>query len=106
MKKLENEITKRGFDYKLVKRTDKIALYELWTRGKDVLLAGHEVFLIIIAPAKTMEIKKVIEHLPEREMFPPDSAFGVTAWSVGIDPKRALKRYNELKEQYINHQTS
>lgn len=100
MKKLEKEITKRGFDYKMVKRTEKIALYEMWTRGKDVMLAGHEVFLVIVAPPKIMEIKKVVEHLPERELFPADSAFGVTAWSVGTDPERALKRFNELKKQY------
>jgi hypothetical protein len=90
MRKLESEIKTNGHLYKQIDRTQNTAIYSQHT--KDGQLAGHEVFIIKIG--KETEINGTL--IPERELYPKNEDFGKTAWSVGIDKIRALKRFKEI----------
>lgn len=90
MRKLSTTVSKNGFDYKQVDRNDFKAIYSQHT--KDGILIGHEVFIIKVG--KEAEIFGTI--VPEREKFPSDNDFGVTAWSVGKDLGAAMSRYNSI----------
>ena len=95
MKKLDKEIRKNGFTYKQIDRTPTTALYSQYT--KDETLAGHEVFHI-----KTIKERIMFgTAIPAHEKFPSDRDFGITAWSVGIDPEHARERYLQLSEQKV-----
>lgn len=90
MKKLDKEIKKNGFTYKQIERNPTTALYAQYTNAGQ--LAGHEVFHI-----KTIKERIMFGMvIPAHEKFPADRDFGITAWSVGIDKTRALKRFKEI----------
>lgn len=91
VERLANTLTTNGHNYKLIQRTDTKAIYEQKTKAG--LLAGHEVFEIIVLPAG-----KVFEKdYSAREHYPSASDFGVTAWSTGIAIEQAVKKYNQLQ---------
>lgn len=91
MKKLSNVVNKNGFVYNLIKRNDFKAIYSQHTI--DGKLIGHEVFRIQIGK----EAELFGKLIPEREKFPADNDFGVTAWSIGADLDKAMERYEGLK---------
>lgn len=76
MEKLSTRISKNGFLYTLIKRTETKAMYE--QRTKDGLLISHEVFKVKVI--KEGEVFGTVQ--PEHEKFPSNEDFGVTAWSV------------------------
>lgn len=90
MRKLDRSVRKNGFHYNLIERTSNKAIYSQGFEGKII---GHEVFKIEVVK-ETVLFGKAI---PEREKFPSDNDFGVTAWSCGMDLDKAMQRYNELE---------
>lgn len=90
MEKLKEEVKKNGFTYRQIVRSDNVALYE--QIDNQGILAGHELFKIKVMPAGDV----FGTMMPEREIMPKDADFGVTAWSVGISPARAILKYAEL----------
>ena|ERR1700723_3931814 len=91
MKQLEKTITRKGFLYTQIDRTDEKAIYsQHYIDGGQLI--GHEIFYIKIQ--KEGEFKGI--HFEEKEHFPNDNDFGVIAWSVGKDLERAMKKYDNL----------
>jgi len=90
MRKLENTYNKKGFTYNLIARTDNKAIYNQYD-GYGHLI-GHECF--IVQTVNETEAFGVV--FPAREKYPTDNDFGVTAWSVGRDIKRAMEKYNAI----------
>jgi len=90
MNVLDNEIRKNGFNYKLLKRTEKFAMYSQWDGDK---LIGYEIFKIKIQPAKTVLNK----DFPEKERFPNNEAFGYWAWQAR-SRSRAEEIYLQIKQ--------
>jgi hypothetical protein len=81
MKKLQETIKYKGFDYTRVYENDQYYIYEQKLKGDNI---GFEVF------------KKKINTLYNCESWPSDKAFGLWAWST-----RKLE-----KAKYIaNHDT-
>lgn len=91
MRKLEQQLTKNKFLYTQLDRTDKVAIYE--QKHPEAGVVSYEVFKIRIAKESVMFGVTV----PEKESFPSDEAFGVTAWSIR-DKERAFKRFKELAD--------
>lgn len=90
MRKLDSSVRKNGYTYNLIERNDFKAIYSQHLVCGKVI--GHEVFKIQIGKESELFGKLI----PEREKFPSDNDFGVTAWSVGVDLNKALSRYNQL----------
>jgi hypothetical protein len=90
MKKLQEEYSKNGYHYKLVRRDDKKALY---SQSYDNIMVGYEVFKIRIQRARFSQI--IGTYIPAHERFPSDSDFGRSAW-VFIDLYDALIRYDNI----------
>lgn len=86
-KKLPNEISKNGYLYKLVQRTEGKAIYK---QTYNNTLVGYEVFKIRIQCARYSQI--LGRSIPECERFPCNEDFGRTAWSFR-DIESALIRY-------------
>lgn len=89
MRKLEAEIKTNGHIYRLLKRDERKAIYEQHT--KDKKLVSYEVFKIRIGKEKKLNDTVI----PERELFPRDKDFGVTAFSIS-KLNDALSKYNKL----------
>ena len=71
-------------------RTQKAAIY------KEADSDMWEVFLIKISKASTIETGGKPTELPDREILPSDSDFGVSAWSFN-NHDDALNKFNEIK---------
>ena len=100
MKILLKEFKKRGFNFKQLKRTDKVAMYLQSLNGKDV---GIEVFKIIVANDYELGGTKI----EGGEMYPGDSAFGWSAWSIPIidcfssSLSKAEVRFKSLNDENV-----
>ena len=82
MKTLLENIRRNGFDYNLVERNNKSAIYE---QKIGNFLVSYEVFKI---KHKKGSVKLNIE---DYEGFPVDEDFGKTAWSV-----KSLEKAKEI----------
>jgi hypothetical protein len=94
IKPLPETKNKNGCHYKLVKRTEKTAMYSqqyIIDREIQDKIVGYEIFKIKITPAK--EFKGVL--FPEREQFPRDEDFGQTAWTYST-LETTEKKFEEL----------
>ena len=89
MKKLETEFTKDIFTYKQLKRTDRVAMYAQYFEDK---LISTEIFKIRVAPEQELFGKL----LPEREIYPNNEQFGISALSISNNPEKVERKYNEL----------
>jgi hypothetical protein len=90
MKKLPLLISKNGFEYKLLRRTEKKALY---AQSLGNTLIGYEVFRIRIQQTRFSALLGAIQTSSEK--FPGNENFGKSAWSY-MDFQNALEKYNEL----------
>ena len=88
MKQLENEYTAHNRVYKLVKRTDKVAMF----KSEDGVV---EVFKIKILPAAEIFGREY----PERESSPSDEDFGVLAWTYTSRYDKAELKYKQLCDE-------
>lgn len=90
MEPLPKVITRKGFVYTQIERTDEKAIYRQEQNG---ILIGHEIFYI--RHDKEREIMGKL--YPASEGYPGETAFGVSAWSVGRNLEMAIKKYNDLQ---------
>jgi len=74
MKPLPDKLRKNGFNYTLVCRDGKLAIYRQEVTEK---VQYFEVFVVKIKPESVFKGKVI----PEREVFPSNEDFGKTAWS-------------------------
>jgi hypothetical protein len=86
MEKLATEFKVQNRTLKQIKRTDRVAIYELY--GANGMLYGFEVVIIKIHPAE--EIRGRI--YPEREGYPANEDWGTLAWSYGSKDRDAATR--------------
>jgi hypothetical protein len=79
--------------YRLIKRTDKVAVY---SRELNDKIKDYEVFLIKILPKGTQIFQKVTED--DEEKYPSTGQFGRIAWTFSGKFARAnaLARYENL----------
>lgn len=103
IEKLQERVRKNGFDYKLVARSDKAAMYEqLEENGEPT---DHwEVFNIITTPYRS-EMRKFYTRMKRefkeenfaeyKEHFPTDNDFGYTAWTF-TDFDEAKEKFKSL----------
>lgn len=96
MEKLPLEIKKNHYDYKLISRNDKAAIYGQYLPGGELLIA-YEVFQIREQQASTSVINGQIINYIEKELFPSDEEFGKTAWSFN-NLENAEKCFNGLSK--------
>lgn len=88
MKILDNRVRKNGFDYYLVQRNTKSAVYEQKIYNKTI---AYEVFKIKIRKEENV-FGRIIE---KREKFPSNEDFGKNAWTFkSLD--KAKEIYNKL----------
>lgn len=101
MEKLNEKIKYKGFIYNKVKRNNFKAIYSqhnIDDCGNEILEPiGYEVFRISVL--KEGELFGI--YYPEREKFPADRDFGVTAWSYRTLAS-AEKKYEEINEVQSN----
>lgn len=94
MKRLDVNITYRGFEYRLFRRSDTCAMYKQYEDGEHV---ATEMFVI---PVRKAESIKGVDY-PEREVFPSDSYFGDVAWSLlkTVDDNKLVERFEKLDKE-------
>ncbi len=94
MKTLPLSYSKKRFDYKLIQRSNKAAIYSQSFEGK---LLAYEVFQVKVAKAYSFGGIQ----FEGGEYTPSDESFGMWAWSFGIfsTPERALERAQEKYTQ-------
>lgn len=100
MIKLEKEFVsgEGGFsanplNYRQLKRTDKVALYE---RSRDGKIMDYEVFFITMFLKGRRVFAKVLED--DEEHYPSTGQWGKIAWTLP-NFETALKRFNELENR-------
>ena len=93
MKPIPEKLRKNGFDYTLVHREGKIAIYK---REYNRCPRGYEIFKVKIRPAGEYNGKAI----PERECFPSNSDFGNNAFSCRTleDAMACFKRLGEMEK--------
>jgi hypothetical protein len=84
VKKLNNNIRKNGFDYKLIERTESKAIYAQQDHG-------YEVFKIKSGNPHPLAVDDLANY-DKIERFPGDEDFGKSAWTYKTLPE-AQKRY-------------
>ena len=89
MKPLEREINLNGYTYVQVLNGKRTYVYE--QRGISNK-RYFEVFIKINLEPKEIMGKKY----PEREVFPKNDDFGISAWTY-CDYNKAIEKYNELE---------
>jgi len=101
MERLDEKIKYRGYIYNKVKRNNFKAIYaqhNIDDDGNEVIKPrGYEVFRISVLK----EGELFGNYYPEREKFPSDTAFGLTAWSYRT-LESAEKKYQEINEIQTN----
>src|SRR5690606_32543366 len=104
---LPPNLRKKGFDYRLVERTNAACIYEQSTGGHDV---ADEVFKTKIEIYRDAMIKMKErtgrgnnpENLKEfREVFPLDEEFGTRAWTY-CDLEKAKMAFKRLVKESGN----
>jgi hypothetical protein len=75
MKPLPRKLHRHGVFYEQVRRTEKVAMYSLRYTPVGPII-GFDVFRVLTRGERVVNGKT----LPMGERFPPDSAFGVSAW--------------------------
>lgn len=99
--KLPQTKLKNGYTYKLVKRTDKVAMYSMTNeKFPEDTSTGYEVFLIAVGKAyslvqKNGKGKGKVYNYPAAEKFPGNEDFGKTAWTY-TNLETATKMFDGL----------
>lgn len=90
MKRLPANLIKNRFRYTKVSRGKRTCMYEQHvTEGTSYF----EVFMIKVMPSRIIFGKEI----PEREIFPPDEAFGYWSWTYRTY-EEALKKFKLLEQ--------
>lgn len=100
MKTLNTNFAKQGFEYQQVLREGMLAIYTQKSKISGLIVA-HEVIKIKQAPAH----QRSGVDFPAMELYPSAEQFGLNGWSYGTfgdlsaSYKRALEKFNQLKQQ-------
>jgi hypothetical protein len=98
MKILKTEFRKNGLDYTLLKRTDKIALFQL---GPSSDPDGYEVCRIyIMRPHKAFGV-----YFEESEVITSNDQFYADGSGSFRSLDNALKHYDKLLNKFVRHLT-
>ena len=95
MRTLPTKIRKNRFTYTQVSRGKRSCIY-----SQEVFpdLTCYEVFLIKVKPQQKIIIKgTIVRTIEEREIFPPDIAFGYWAWAYR-NYENAIEKFLELEK--------
>ena len=95
MKSLTQQLRKNGFCYTQIQREGVVCLY---SQEVGPNLQYFEVFLVKVKQSTIFKGK----HIPEREIFPSDEAFGRTAWSCRT-LEEATSKFNEMIKNKLNY---
>jgi hypothetical protein len=93
MKPLPEKIHRNGVYYEQIKRTDRAALYSMRYEQRGTII-GFDVFRIIRQGGGLFKGKLY----PPYEQFPPNTAYGSTAFSF-TTLEAAEKKYSEIRKQ-------
>ena len=85
---LRSALTKNGYDYQMVARTSRAAIYQQTLEGLHV---AYEVFEIKIQRERWFDGRL----FPRKERFPGNEDFGKWAWTYPT-LERALAKYSTL----------
>lgn len=88
IQKIHKEFKKGGFEYKLLKRKNDVALYEQISKG---IIYGYEVHIVRIAKA----CEAFGQKYPRREVLAGNEEFGSYGWSY-IKKEIALDNFNKI----------
>jgi len=91
MKTLPLQIRKNGYDYNLLTRSGKHAIY---SQSYENTIIGYEVFKIYVRGERYSDILN--RALPSTERYPSNGSFGYSAWAY-IDLQDAISKYKELE---------
>ena len=91
MKPLSQKINYKGYSYTQVLKGKRYCLYE--QRGVANMRC-FELFELKVLESMNLNGKEY----EEREVFPKDSDFGKTAWTI-CDWERAFAKFNELEKE-------
>lgn len=94
LKKLQEEIQMKGFNYKLIERTDKKALYARHDINTN-LIHGYEVIKIQTVVSKPFQVGNNYELYDMIEKFPSTQFQGRKSW-LYADLSLAKKKYDNL----------
>jgi len=98
MKLLKTEFRKNGLYYTLIKRTDKIALFQL---GSSSSPDGYEVCRIyIMRPHKAFGV-----YFEEAEVISTNDQFFTDGSGAFRSLDNALKHYDKLLNKFVRHLT-
>lgn len=93
MRKLEKEITKKGFIYKQLKRVGNKAIYSQKRDDRDATQIRYEV--IVIKSHDGYEIAG--NKIPAGEVYPSSTQWGTLGWTF-LDLPEAENKFKKLKE--------
>ena len=99
MDKLPQTKIKNGYNYNLVKRNDKAAIYEQ-VDPEFPQFKGYEVFQITVTKPSRIQQKNgekagMWYQYPKTEKFPGNNDFGTIAWAYSTE-ESAEKKFKEL----------
>ena len=102
MKKLEETIFTNGHKYELYKRDGDIAVYKQFDKKSDFLV-GFEIFEVPTRPEEVVDGRL----LPEREIYPASSTWGVTSFTLkNTASEEAINRRIETIKETIEHRVN
>ena len=90
IRKLKTHFRKNGYDYELVSRTQKKAIFRQSYEGRTV---AFEIIKIRVRGARPNLFTGNID--PPTEVYPGSEAWGTSAWSI-VDEEKAMKKYKSL----------
>lgn len=98
MRRLDIEYKTNGTEYKLFRRSEKVALYKQYSKEGDLI--AYELFKIHKRPQETI---KGIDY-PEREIFASNQQFGLDAWAIPVrrGEDYVIKRFESYDKEVLN----
>lgn len=102
MEKLPEKFRKNGYEYRLIKRNDLVAMYAMvWINEEtgEERVHCYEVFLIKVQKPRFVEFPDggVVKY-HAKEKLPSNESFGYTAWAPAT-VERAEELFEQLTEK-------
>lgn len=112
MRKLDNEVSINGHKYELYLRDENIVVYKQFDKKTDVLV-GYEVFEVQVRPEEVFNGTVI----PEREVFPSTTNWGLTAWTLRstcthedilkrVETVKGLSNARQERKQHSSNKTN
>lgn len=91
----------KGFNFNLVKRDDKAAIYRVTSPSGNVY---YEVFKRKFSPVCIDFQNRIYSETEENESYPKSTHFGLSAWTYP-NIEGAEQRFNEINKNKIKDET-